>query len=396
MLTFNSIKELIKSLDWSKDLLSEMFEKRNSFSYKYEMALEILEEDRIEKLIEKEVLRRNGAFLEIDEKYLQFFELVLEVNEQVSTAFIHENIQHVKESINYYLKENGSDKQYSYLKVIKSSLQKIGRITHRSIIDLNRNIENTFKTEPTYKVKIAKLENFDIKRKDIEFLIQQTEKLVTEEELTFFKAALDEELKRITNSLRIKLNEGRHNLIETQKQIINYLNQIKQQSEFIEKIRQIKYLRDQFELKSKTNFLEVLSNNNSVIFEPKSSYPLKLSIDYLQTDEAYQSILKISKKFTNGHKNIALAEAIEDSYLVTETEEEIFINLEEVKNGFMASGNNLYDFVQSYRFPKDVSFEERLTFFCQMISQYENEFNIADTYNKKNEIEFVMVYPKNN
>jgi hypothetical protein len=396
MLTFNSIRELIKSLDWSKDLLSEMFEKRNSFSYKYEMALEILEEDRIEKLIEKEVLRRNGAFLEIDEKYLQFFELVLEVNEQVSTAFIHENIQNVKESINYYLKENGSDKQYSYLKVIKSSLQKIGRITHRSIIDLNRNIENTFKTEPTYKVKIAKLENFDIKRKDIEFLIQQTEKLVTEEELTFFKAALDEELKRITNSLRIKLNEGRHNLIETQKQIINYLNQIKYQSEFIEKIRQIKYLRDQFELKSKTNFLEVLSNNNSVIFEPKSSYPLKLSIDYLQTDEAYQSILKISKKFTNGHKNIALAEAIEDSYLVTETEEEIFINLEEVKNGFMASGNNLYDFVQSYRFPKDVSFEERLTFFCQMISQYENEFNIADTYNKKNEIEFVMVYPKNN
>jgi hypothetical protein len=396
MLTFNSIKELIKSLDWSKDLLSEMFEKRNSFSYKYEMALEILEEDRIEKLIEKEVLRRNGAFLEIDEKYLQFFELVLEVNEQVSTAFIHENIQHVKESINYYLKENDSDKQYSYLKVIKSSLQKIGRITHRSIIDLNRNIENTFKTEPTYKVKIAKLENFDIKRKDIEFLIQQTEKLVTEEELTFFKAALDEELKRITNSLRIKLNEGRHNLIETQKQIINYLNQIKHQSEFIEKIRQIKYLRDQFELKSKTNFLEVLSNNNSVIFEPKSSYPLKLSIDYLQIDEAYQSILKISKKFTNGHKNIALAEAIEDSYLVTETEEEIFINLEEVKNGFMASGNNLYDFVQSYRFPKDVSFEERLTFFCQMISQYENEFNIADTYNKKNEIEFVMVYPKNN
>ena len=396
MLTFNSIKELIKTLDWSKDLLTEMFEKRNSFSYKYEMALEFLEEDRIEKLIEKEVIRRNGTFLEIDEKYLQFFELVLEVNEQVSTAFIHENIQHVKESINYYLKENGSDKQYSYLKIIKSSLQKIGRITHRSIIDLNRNIENTFKTEPTYKVKIAKLENFDIKRKDIEFLIQQTEKLITEEELTFFKSALDEELKRITNSLRLKLNEGRHNLIETQKQIINYLNQIKQQSEFIEKIRQIKYLRDQFELKAKTNFLEVLTNNNSVIFEPKSSYPLKLSIDYLQTDEAYQSILKISKKFSNGKKNIALAEAIEDSYLVTETEAEIFMNLEEVKNGFMASGNNLYDFVQSYRFPKDVSFEERLTFFCQMISLYENEFNIVDTYNKKNEIEFVMVYPKNN
>ena len=47
---FQSIKELVNTLVWSKDLLVEMFEKRKSFSYKYDYALELLEEDRIETL----------------------------------------------------------------------------------------------------------------------------------------------------------------------------------------------------------------------------------------------------------------------------------------------------------------------------------------------------------
>ena len=136
MTVFKNIKELIKTLDWSKELLSEMFEKRNSFSYKYDMAVQVLGDvERVEKLIETEVIRKNGAYLEIDEQYLDFFELVLEVNEQISTAFIQESIQLVKDSINFYLKENNADKQFSYLKQTKSALQKIGRIINRSIIN---------------------------------------------------------------------------------------------------------------------------------------------------------------------------------------------------------------------------------------------------------------------
>ena len=101
MTVFKNIKELIKTLDWSKELLSEMFEKRNSFSYKYDMAIQVLGDvERVEKLIETEVIRKNGAYLEIDEQYLDFFELVLEVNEQISTAFIQESIQLVKTNIN--------------------------------------------------------------------------------------------------------------------------------------------------------------------------------------------------------------------------------------------------------------------------------------------------------
>jgi mevalonate pyrophosphate decarboxylase len=136
-------------------------------------------------------------------------------------------------------------------------MRKIGRITLRNIIDLNRNIENAFKSEPNYKIKIVRLESFDQKRKDIQQLIEQTERMILgEEEQTFFKTAMDDELKYITSQLRLKLTEARHNLIETQKQVIEFLNQVKFQSRLVEKIKQVKYLKDQFELKAKPIWLK--------------------------------------------------------------------------------------------------------------------------------------------
>ena len=207
-----------------------MFEKRKSFVYKYDQAAELLEEERIETLVKKGVIRHNGSYLELDDQFLNFFEQVLEVNEEISTSYINENIQQIKQHINFYLQETSEDRKYAYLKMVKSALRKIGRITLRNIIDLNRNIENTFKTEPNYTIKIAKLEALDDKRRAIAGLIEQTEYLVTEEERTFFVTALDEELRQLVTQLRRNLTESRHNLIETQKQIIEYLNQVKHQS----------------------------------------------------------------------------------------------------------------------------------------------------------------------
>jgi hypothetical protein len=393
---FLSIRELLNTLSRENKLLSELFEKRKSLSYKYDYALELVDNDndRILRLIEKSVIRQNGNYLEIDDQFLQFFEQILEVNEEINISYINENIELVKQYILYYLQENSENRKYTYLKSVKSTLKKIGRITIRNIVDLNRNIENTFKTEPNYKIKISKLENHNRKLTDIKSLIEQTEKLITEDELTFFKAALDEELKSITNQLRLQLSESRHNLIEAKKQIIEFINQIKYQSKFIEKLRQIKYLKDQFELRAKTNLIEVLVKNSAMAFEIKPTYPLKLSLDWLQQDEVRESILKINQKIKSGVKPLLhVAESISNDYLQTDTEKEIHINLEEVRNNFMASGNNLFDFILNYKFPRDVLFEERITVFCQMISIFDNNFEVSEDYNEYNEIEYVMVFP---
>ena len=398
MNTFTSIKELLSTLVREHKLLTEMFEKRKTLSYKYDFALELVDynEDRIQYLITHSVIRQNGSFVEIDDQFLQFFEQVLEVNEEINISSINSNIQNVKENILYYLKENNESRRYNYLRVVKNALRKIGNITLRNVVDLKRNIDITFKNEPNYKVKKAKLEILDQKRIDINTFIDQTYKLISEEEQTFFRSAIDDELSRIITYLKLQLNESRHNLIEIQKQVIEYLNQIKYQSIIIEKLRQLKYLKDQFTIRASTDIDTIIIKKNDLIFEANPIYPLKLSIDYLQSDnEAYASILKIGKRNRSTVKvRLPLAGNISTEYLQASIEEEIQINLEEVRNSFIASGNNLFDFVMGYNFEKEISFEEKVTVFCQLISQYENSFTLTDKYNSEQEVEFAMVYPK--
>ena len=173
MNTFSSIKELLSTLVREHRLLTEMFEKRKTLSYKYDFALDFVDykEDRIEYLINHSVIRQNGNFLEIDDQFLQFFEQVLEVNEEINITSINANIQNIKENILYYLKENTENRKYEYMRKVKNVLRKIGTITLRNVVDLKRNIDNTFKNEPNYKVKKAKLENLDKKRIDINTFI---------------------------------------------------------------------------------------------------------------------------------------------------------------------------------------------------------------------------------
>ncbi|MCF8373916.1 MAG: hypothetical protein K9H64_19995 [Bacteroidales bacterium] len=398
MNTFSNIKELISALYREQKLLTEMFMKRKSLSYKYDFALEMVDFDdnRIQYLIERSVLRLNGNYLEIDDFYLQFFEQVLEVNEEINTSYINENIQNVKQNILYYFNEANETRKYNYLRMIKNTLRKIGIITLRNVVDLKRNIETTFKNEPNYKIKKAKLENLDRKREDITILIEQTARLVSVEEQTFFKSALDEELSRILTQLKLQLDKCTHNLIEIERQVIDFLNQIKYQSGVIEKLRQIKYLKDQFIIRPSTNINSVLAQNNSVIFEATRSYPIKLSLDFLQSDEeAYASIRKIASRIRSGViRKVALAEKISTEYLETQVEEEIQINLEEVKNSFVAAGDNLFDFLQTYHFEKTLSFDDRVTVFCQLISQYEDILEVSNSFGSRNEIEYSMVYPK--
>lgn len=398
MNTFSNIKELVFALNKEQKLLTEMFKKRKSASYKYEYALDLVDNDdnRIQYLLNRSVIRQNGSNLEIDDEFLQFFEIVLDANEEINTSYINDNLEKVKQNIGYYFNEPNEQRKYEYLRTIKNTLRKLGTITLRNVVDLKRNIDNTFKNEPTYKNKRAKLLNLDVKRKDITKLITQTEKLITEDDVTFFNTATDEELRRVIVLLKIQLSKCTHNLIEIERQIIDFLNQIQYQSNVIEKLRLIKYLKDQFTLETTTDLKSILAVNDSVIFEPNPTYKLKLSLEYLQAnEEAFTSIIKIGKRLKAGiNLKRPVAEKISSEYLETQIEEEIQINLEEVKNGFVASSYNLFDFVMNYNFATKVSFEDRVTIYCQLISQYEDIFEITDQFEEKQEIEYAMVYPK--
>ena len=381
-------------------ILTDFFSKRKLSGLKYDYVSDILgnDDDRLRFLVDKEVIRENADTFELDDLYIGFFEQVLDANEEINISYINEKIETIKQNIAYYINEKGETKRNEYVRKIKSTLRNIAAITIRNVIDLQRNVESTYKTEANYRNKKLKLQNLDKKSNDITALILQSEKLVDENEASFFTATLDDELQNIITALKISLDKSKHNLIEIKKQIINFLNRIHSQSAFVEKLRKIKYLKDQYTLSSSSDFKSVLDNNNDVVFEPSPQYPLKLSLPYLQTDDlAHEIILKVAKQKKSGIKPVRpVAEEISQEFLDTHTEEEIVINYDVIRKAFLASGyNRLMDFVEVYKYPKDVDFEELIMIYCQLVSMYEMDFGFTGDYQNKNGVKIAVVTHKN-
>ena len=408
MYIFRSIHEIINTVAAARGLLTEMFEKRKILSFRYSDALALLKDDenRLKLLIEKEVIHQNGNFVELDARFMDFFELLLEANEEINTAVIDENIEYLHELIDYYLKERIATRKSSYVRNIKITFQKIARTTIRNIMNLQTSIDNAFKHEPTYQIKIAKLENLDKKRINIQQLIDTTENLILHEERQFFQQATDDELNRILLELRRELQLSAHSLIRAQQDIINYLNQIKSQVILVEKIRRVKYLQDQFELRAKSNLAEVLEREHSILLEGTAPSSFKLSINYLNTDEARPIILKVMKNLQH-RETIRSNEAgaFSDEDLASQSMYQETISLEETVGNYIqaqteamwkdatAQPEDLFSFLMRYPFRQEVSEEERTTLFCQIVSLYESQFRISEEFGIYKNYEYARIYP---
>lgn len=408
MYIFRSIHEIINTVAAARGLLTEMFEKRKILSFRYSDALALLKDDenRLKLLIEKEVIHQNGNFVELDARFMDFFELLLEANEEINTAVIDENIEYLHELMDYYLKERIATRKASYVRNIKITFQKIARTTIRNIMNLQTSIDNAFKHEPTYQIKIAKLENLDKKRINIQQLIDTTENLILHEERQFFQQATDDELNRILLELRRELQLSAHSLIRAQQDIINYLNQIKSQVILVEKIRRVKYLQDQFELRAKSNLAEVLEREHSILLEGTAPSSFKLSINYLNTDEARPIILKIMKNLQH-RETIRSNEAgaFSDEDLASQSMYQETISLEETVGNYIqaqteamwkdatAQPEDLFSFLMRYPFRQEVSEEERTTLFCQIVSLYESQFRISEEFGIYKNYEYARIYP---
>lgn len=408
MYIFRSIHEIINTVAAARGLLTEMFEKRKILSFRYSDALALLKDDenRLKLLIEKEVIHQNGNFVELDARFMDFFELLLEANEEINTAVIDENIEYLHELMDYYLKERIATRKASYVRNIKITFQKIARTTIRNIMNLQTSIDNAFKHEPTYQIKIAKLENLDKKRINIQQLIDTTENLILHEERQFFQQATDDELNRILLELRRELQLSAHSLIRAQQDIINYLNQIKSQVILVEKIRRVKYLQDQFELRAKSNLAEVLEREHSILLEGTAPSSFKLSINYLNTDEARPIILKVMKNLQH-RETIRSNEAgaFSDEDLASQSMYQETISLEETVGNYIqaqteamwkdatAQPEDLFSFLMRYPFRQKVSEEERTTLFCQIVSLYESQFRISEEFGIYKNYEYARIYP---
>lgn len=395
---FHSLEELIRALDRERKLLQVLFQDRKKLSFRYDLARELAskKDESIEFLRRYGVIRENADFVELEDVYLKFFEEVLEVNEEINVASVKESIGNLNNAIDYYLSENNPSRKYGYLRDVKRILRNIALTTLRNVIDLKRNIDNTYKNEPTFAIKKKKLVHLDEKRKDIAALINECERVIDEKQTTFFMVAMDVQLKDIVTDVKLQLREVYHNLLELDRQIINYLNLIEYQNRLLQKVQKLKYLRDQMLLDTNTDILAKLQVRNPVWMEPRPRYRLKVSLSMLRNSEEGLKVLKdIAKGKGNSRlKKVNLAEPLTEDELTEQQQIQQMVDVGEVKNAFMASGDNLFHFVMNYSgYRIKMDDEAKLVLFCQIATQYLDELQVGDEYRQQGEIEYPIIYP---
>ena len=393
---FRTIEELTKTLSREQKLLSEMFEKRKLMKFPLGLALDLVEnnEKRLKRLLDYGVLVEAGNTIEIESDYLNFFEEVLDVNEEISVLSVQECINTLKEHIGYFLQETNVNRRAGYQDTVRQLLKKTGFRTLKNVVDLKRNMDYAYKQEPNYVIKKKKLQNLDEKSHSIRVMIRECEKLMDNEH-AFFIMANDPHMAKTCSDVKHDFVEAYHALMEIDRQIIIYINQIDQQNQLYKKIRKLKYLQDQFLIKTYTNIVQVLEEKNPLWMESRQYSKIRLSLEMLrENDQIVQILRKIAER--NGIQKTARTEAepLTDEDLQTHVQRLKEVDPTEVWNAFSASSYNLFDFILKYDYKSKRDIEDHAALFCQLVILHPEECRMTGKYATYQDIEYPIIYAK--
>lgn len=393
---FRTIEELTKTLSREQRLLSEMFEKRKLMKFPLGLALDLVgdNENRLKRLVDYGVLVEAGNTVEIESDYLIFFEEVLNVNEEISVLSVQECINTLKEHIGYFLQETNVNRKAGYQDSVRQLLKKTGFRTLKNVVDLKRNMDHAYKQEPNYLIKKTRLQNLDEKSHSIRSMIRECEKLM-ENEHAFFIMANDPHMAKTCNDVKHDFVEAYHALMEIDRQIIVYINQIDQQNQLYKKIRKLKYLQDQLLIKTDTNLVQVLEDRNPLWMESRQYSKVRLSLAMLRENDQIVKILRRIAERNGIHKTARTeAEPLTEEDLQEHVQRLKEVNPTEVWNAFAASSYNLFEFILRYDYKAKRDIEDHAALFCQLVILHPEECRMTGKYATYQDIEYPIIYAK--
>lgn len=397
MFAFNSIKDLISTLYKEREIIDFLFSKRKN-SVKYDNLLEFVnfEEEKLTSLIEKNILVQFGSTVDLNQDILDFLEKFTDSIEEINYEYTSGLIRILKENIQNWELEKRPNKQNEYLLKIKRNIGNVGKDVLRNVTTLRGSVEDVFATEKVFSIKKNKLQEYDNKRKNLDELLEQIDAFFRESTWEYFiKMVQDDELNQIILKIDRDIIIARQNLIDITQKILDFINRIRQDTQIFKHIQKIKLLKDQLLLAEKSNFIEVISKDNSLQFQNEIRFSTPLSLDYIQSEDAYNILLRISYKLK---KSINIDEKssgiIRNEFLNGKDKNHYVVDTNKLKESFLSRGGDLFDFINNYNFEKELSFEEKVTLFCKLASQFRDDFSITDSYSKIENIEYALITPK--
>ena len=396
-----NVNDILSQLYQNRGVVEFLFANRENITVNELLSREDISPEQYQKLKSLDLIYEYENIVSLNDAVMAMFEDFMEIGE-VTPGFINDYINELNRHIRFYQEA----REMRFLRSIKKYLKRINSAITREIIKLQKNVDDTYKNESNYRIKLQKLEDYREKRDTIIDFIKKTT-LVIEEARSLFSLTNDTELYGIIQSLKASLIENLDFLIEIQTDITDFINKIQFQLDVYKKAQRLKEIKDHSSLHFKTNFREVTGNINTLRYNGHKSPKTKIAVDFLYTDDGHVLCKRISEKYKLTRLMVrGMADRMAGNFKDKGLEQQIKLDTEKLVERFLSqTKQNLFEYLMDYKFPKaigQVSFEERLSLFVEIAMEYQTKldfkyrlhyYDYEDQAKNKKRLGYTLILP---
>ena len=369
-----NVKDLLSNLYYNRGVIELLFGLRDQTTVNELLSRDDITEEQYRKLVSLDILYEHENVVSLNDAVIAMFEDFMEIGE-VTPSFINDYINELNRHLAFYQET----RETRFLRNIKKYLKRIGSTITREIIKLQKNVDDTYKNEGNYRIKLQKLEDYREKRDAIIQFIKRTGSLL-DESRGLINLTNDSELFGIVGSLKTSLIENLDFLIEIQTDITDFINKIQFQLDVYKKAQQLKEIKDHGALHFKTNFKEMVGSINTLKHNGHKTPKTKIQVDFLHTDEGNVLCKRIAEKYKITRLMVrGLADKMAGNFKEKGVEQQIKLDTEKLVERFLTqTKNNLFEYLIEYKFPKAigaVTFEDRLSLFVEIAMEYQTQLD---------------------
>ncbi|MCC6372362.1 MAG: hypothetical protein IT236_15265 [Bacteroidia bacterium] len=396
-----NINDILSQLYQNRDTVEFLFAHRDNITVNELLARGDISAEQYQKLKSLDLVSEYEGVVSLNDAVVAMFEDFMEIGE-VTPGFINDYINELNRFIRFYQEV----RELRFLRNIKKYLKRINTTLTREIIKLQKNVDDTYKNESNYRIKLQKLEDYRAKRDTIIDFIKKTSDVV-EETRSLFSLTNDTELYGIVQSLKSSLIENLDFLIEIQTDITDFINKIQFQLDVYKKAQRLKEIKDHSTLHFKTNFKDTVDSVNTLRYNGFKSPKTKIAIDSLYTDDGHVLCKKVAEKYKLTRLMVrGLADRMALNFKEKGLEQQIKLDTEKLVERFLVqTKHNLFEYLMDYKFPKaigTVTFEDRLSLFVEIAMEYQNALDFKyrlnywdyeDKEQKKKRLGYTLILP---
>jgi hypothetical protein len=369
-----NVNDILSQLYHQRGVVEFLFANRENITVNELLSREDISAEQYQKLKSLDLIYEYENIVSLNDAVVAMFEDFMEIGE-VTPGFINDYINELNRHIRFYQEA----REMRFLRSIKKYLKRINSTLTREIIKLQKNVDDTYKNESNYRIKLQKLEDYREKRDTIiEFIKKTTD--VVEDTRALFNLTNDTELFGIVSALKVSLIENLDYLIEIQTDITDFINKIQFQIDVYKKAQRLKEIKEHGSLYFKTNFKEIVSNINTLKHNGHKTPKTKISIDFLYTDDGHVLCKRIAEKYKLTRLMVrGIAGKMAGDFKDKGLEQQIKLDTEKLVERFLVQTKaNLFEYLMDYKFPKaigNVTFEDRLSLFVEIAMEYQSDLD---------------------